>query len=71
MDSKEATPGIRVTKADGEGVTVVVYNANEEKVVARRPAGTRPEVDALAAEYGVPQEQVIVDADAQAALGAR
>jgi uncharacterized protein YegP (UPF0339 family) len=65
------TLGFHVSKAPFGGVTVAVYDADlEDQVVLERAAGTWPELDQLAAEYGVPAERISVDEDARANLDA-
>jgi L-rhamnose mutarotase len=69
MDSEAATMGIRVRDSSGIGVTVVVINLDRSEVFTERAARSWPEVYALADEYGVPQERISVDDEAETVLG--
>lgn len=50
-----------------DGVVVDVYDG-QDRVFAERPAGSWPDVDRAAVEFGVPAERISVDDDARAVL---
>ncbi|MEY9849339.1 hypothetical protein [Streptacidiphilus sp. MAP5-3] len=60
-----------VRKSRGDGITVTVYNAANGQVAVERAAGSRLELDALGAQYGVPEEQWMIDDYARAVIDAK
>ncbi|WP_042418579.1 hypothetical protein [Streptacidiphilus anmyonensis] len=72
----ETLRGFDIGKARGGGVVVLVWeveivdDVGTREVLDRRPAATWVELAELGAEYGVPQEQWVIDEDAREVLDA-